>query len=149
MEGVMWLLEIDILKNGDFWILCQEKNKYILKAEIIMKKFIVLVLCVAVLICSIACLPAIDAEAAKKFGTHTFECRDQYQSLVFSNTLSANLYFEDCPTKWVKKKADYEADVRVHTSDMISYSAYHNLYCDTSGNISYASDLFQIYGSSK
>ena len=140
-----------------------------------MKKMIVLILCVAVLTCSVVAMPAMDVEAADRFGTHKFNHYSKNNgAYLFSNTLSANyeyvkgikvrclngvyigpvgishyLYFEDCPTKWVKKKADYEADVRVHTSDMITYSAYHNLYCDTSGNISYASDLFQIYGSSK
>lgn len=139
-----------------------------------MKKMIVLILCVAVLTCSIVVMPAIDVEAANRFGTHRFDHYSKNGTYLFSNTLSANyeyvkgskvrclkgvyvgpvgisyhLYFEDCPTNWVKKKADYEADVRVHTSDMISYTAFQNLYCDTSGNISYASDLFPIYGSSK
>lgn len=166
-----------VLKNGK--VCYTEKHNYFKiiklsrKRRIFMKKMIVLFLCIAVLTCSVAAMPAMDVEAATKFGTHKFN--HSYNGIyLFSNTLSANyeyvkgtkvrcvkgvyvgpvgisyqLYFEDCPTNWVKKKADYEADVRVHTSDMISYSAFQNLYCDTSGNITYASDLFPIYGSSK
>ena len=37
-----------------------------------MKKLIVLFLCVAVLTCSVVAMPAMDAEAANKIGTHKF-----------------------------------------------------------------------------
>lgn len=138
------------------------------------KKFIVLVLCVAVLICSIACLPAIDAEAAKKFGTHTFECRDQYQSLVFSNTLSANFEYvsgskvrcmeaiymgpagrtynvsKQVWTKsWNTKKAEFNTNSFVYITDSIYYYADQSLLCDTKARISYNEIYHRYIGGSK
>ena len=50
-----------------------KKRNYFVKTKrkrrIFMKKLIVLFLCVAVLTCSVVAMPAMDAEAAKKFGT--------------------------------------------------------------------------------
>lgn len=110
----------------------------------------------------------------RKFATHTFECRDQYQSLVFSNTLSANFEYvsgskvrcleaiymgpagrtynvsKQVWTKsWNTRKAEFNTNSFVDITDRIYYYADQSLFCDTKARISYAETYHRMIGGSK